>query len=115
MGIFDQAPGVPYAKACQSVATFNGPGSTQLVLTRMSADGGGHTGIDLNKCIANVDGVLTLGGRGFAASSKDWSFPTNDAVLVATCQKSNGEWVKSELNLEDNLRMNNGILEVVTR
>ncbi|KAH6893889.1 hypothetical protein BKA70DRAFT_1232796 [Coprinopsis sp. MPI-PUGE-AT-0042] len=120
MGIFDQAPGLPYGEACQSVAAFNGPGSTGLVVSRMPADGGGYTCIDLNKCVANIDGVLTLGGRGFAASSTDWHFPhsypyTNDAVMVATCQKVNGEWVKSELNLEDHLRMNKGVLEVVTR
>ncbi|KAH6897906.1 hypothetical protein BKA70DRAFT_1231250 [Coprinopsis sp. MPI-PUGE-AT-0042] len=88
----------------------------------MPADGGGYTCIDLNKCVANVDGVLTLGGRGFADNSKDWHFPNlnlsapwNNAMMVATCQKLNGEWVTSLLDLEDHLRINKGVLEVVLR
>jgi hypothetical protein len=65
--------------------------------------------IDLNSYITNNDGFLQWRPHGhFRANSK--SIRLDGAVLKSMCQRENGTWLSSQLNLDDKISNCNGKL-----
>lgn len=72
------------------------------------------TSINLNDCIANIDGTLTwTKGGNFKATSRNIKVESGsgDTILRAECQKANGSsWVDASLNLDEKITNNEGTL-----
>ena len=117
MPLIDQAPGIPIGDGVTSVGLLVTPSRIQF--SRLPSEGGGTVSIDLDRCIGNVNGELTVGFQNFSQSSRNirlpYAFGQDLGILEAECRRSDGSWVKSRINLFEYMRMFKGNLEVVYR
>ncbi len=68
-----------------------------------------NSGIDLNTCVANIDGILKWAKDGnFAASSE--GIQLNGSILTCDCNRTDGTMNSSQLNLDECITNLNGQL-----
>ncbi|MEH2295870.1 MAG: CVNH domain-containing protein [Nostoc sp.] len=89
-------------------------GSVLKAVSKTTAQKDVQTSIDLNDCIANIDGTLTwTKGGNFKATSRNIKVESGsgDTILRAECQKANASsWVDASLNLDEKITNNEGTL-----
>ncbi|PHH52600.1 Cyanovirin-N -like protein [Ceratocystis fimbriata CBS 114723] len=71
--------------------------------------------IDLDRCLANVDGRFEWGGEGFHSVAEDISFSIegddNVPILRAALFNCEGEPVRADVNLSERIHNENGNFE----
>ncbi|KAF7344719.1 Cyanovirin-N [Mycena venus] len=106
---FPVAPPEPenFSDACSNISVD----LSELVLTATCVNIGGvgstTSSIFLNACIANTNGVLTLGSD---FSDLCAEFGLSGLEFSALCTTSTGGWISSEIDLDDVLSTENGLL-----
>ncbi|MEH2184468.1 CVNH domain-containing protein [Nostoc sp.] len=89
-------------------------GSVLKAVSKTTAQKDVQTSIDLNDCIANIDGTLTwTKGGNFKATSRNIKVESSsgNTILRAESQKANGSsWVDASLNLDEKITNNEGTL-----
>ena len=69
-----------------------------------------YSSIDLNDCIANMNGVLTWGPGGDFIQSTKPPHLEGDALLCGNCRKIDGTYQQSRINLDERISNNDGKL-----
>jgi hypothetical protein len=99
-----------FTRTCSNITLV---GTALEAMCRTINQGQARSGISLNRYIANIDGRLTWRRNGnYSASSQNFELDQESGVtfLHCDCQRRDGTWTSSALNLDERISNINGQL-----